>query len=226
MKNVKEPLENLFSKSRLLILDFNDISPNTKTVENISLYFRECLKKGVDPKLPENRQKFNNSMLNSTGARYLVSRYGENRASMLAGSSISKENRTIHLGIDIFCKNLETVYAPFDGDIVISGNEPENHSFGYYLILKPQDKSLPFFFFGHLSANTIKLGKVKAGDPIAVLGDFINHENGGWSRHLHLQAINDFDPNNIPLGYSSIDKFKELSKMYPDPLKYFPSWDI
>ena len=219
-----EPLQNLYTSSKLLILDFNQIPARSPDDENIQHFFHDCEANDIDPKLPINRQRFNDQLLAKWNVRYLISRYGEDRRAMLAGSRIAKEGRTIHLGVDIFCRDLETVYAPCDGEIVRSGQEPQSHSFGYYLILKPANPELPCFFMGHLSSAITKAKTVKAGEPIAHLGDFHHDENGGWSRHLHLQTIRELpSEGTVPLGYSSNGRFDERDRnSYPDPVPYFP----
>jgi murein DD-endopeptidase MepM/ murein hydrolase activator NlpD len=223
-----EPMTGLFNNSRLLILDFSQIPTDALPEENIQKYFEECKAQGQDPRLPANRQRFNDRLLEKLDVRYLVSRYGEDRIAMLEGSSIAKDRRTIHLGIDIFASNQEIVYAPCDGKIVRTNEESENHSFGHFLIFKPNDNSVPYILFGHLAANPRQPGTVYAGEPIAKLGDYINHENGGWSRHLHLQMLTELPPaDQAPPGYGLMDVFtQELQQQFPDPMPYFPEWHI
>ncbi len=223
---MQEPLRGLFSQSRLLTLDFAQIGPDTPQSQNIQHFFEDNQHQGIDPKLPEQRQAFNNRVLDETGARYLVSRYGEDRASMLAGSSIAQDGRTLHLGIDIFCRDLETVYAPCDGEIIAAGQEPQGHSFGYYIVFKPTDQD-HYLFFGHLSAAPKSMGLVKAGARIGQLGDFADGENGGWSRHLHIQLFRDPPLAHAELlGYSTARNFAENSIKYPNPMQLFPDWQL
>jgi murein DD-endopeptidase MepM/ murein hydrolase activator NlpD len=141
---------------------------------------------------------------------------------MLAGSSIADEGRTLHLGIDIFCRDLETVYSPCDGEIVQTGREPQGHSFGHYIIIKPTGVDY-YIFFGHMSADQPHLGPVSAGDTLGSLGDFTNGENGDWSRHLHIQLFRDLpsDANNL-IGYSTAKNFSENQLRYPNPSQLFP----
>lgn len=223
MATFAEPLPEFFGRSRLLILNFADIPSATPAVENIAVYFAEMQDMGRDPKAPENRQAFNDKLLAQTGVRYLVSRYGEDRQSMLAGSSIYKEGRTIHLGVDIFARNLEPVLSPCDGVIIRIGREPEGHSFGNYLIIKPDDQSLPYVFLGHLGSEHREPGKVRRGDVVARLGDYHDNENGGWSRHLHFQLLSAGPAEDaVPVGYASRASFPSLSRLYPDPQPYMP----
>jgi len=225
--NMHEPLEGLFTSSRLLVLDFADIPAGTPPEESMQHFFASCERLGLNPRLPEQRQAFNDQLLKRTGAHYLVSRYGEDRVAMLKGSEMAKQGRTLHMGIDVFCRNLETVYAPCDGDIVRTGQESDDHSYGYYLALRPREKPDVLFFFGHLSSKLPELGPVQAGQPIAQLGDFTAHENGGWSRHLHIQMVKDLPPEpKTPDGYATREQFPHASQNCPSPLPYFPEWQI
>lgn len=223
MAHFSEPLEGLAVSSKLLILDFSQIPAGTPPECDMQEFFATCASKGINPRAPANRQEFNNKMLRHTGARYLVSRYREDRSSMLADSSIMQEGRTLHLGIDIFAENLEDVYAPCDGIIVRAGREPGDHSFGYYLVLQPDDIQGIYIFLGHLSINIPTEGtRVRRGQKIAALGDYESGENGGWSRHLHLQIFTALPERHNLAGYSSAKDFPQNTKLYPDPGKYFP----
>lgn len=226
MIQLAAPLPELFTRSRRLVLNFKDIPADTPANESIAAYFKQMEGQGKNPRLPQHRQAFNNSVLASTGCRYLVSAYGEDRIAMLQGSSIAQEGRTIHLGVDIFCKDTEPVMAPCSGTIVRTGRENEAHSFGNYVILQPDDNELPFLFFGHLSFDLPKQGHVEKGQTIGALGDYANNENGGWSRHLHLQCLRDLPPaGQASPGYGSAGDTAILAA-YPDPMAYFPSWKL
>jgi murein DD-endopeptidase MepM/ murein hydrolase activator NlpD len=225
--HMQAPLAELFEKSKLMVLDFSQIPPNAPPAENIQAFFEACEAKGINPRLPENRQEFNNRMLGATHMRYLVSRYGEDRKSMLADSRIASEGRTLHMGIDIFCKKQEPVYAPCDGAIVRASHETDDHGYGYYVILQPAHIPGVYFFFGHLAHDLPALGPVAAGDRIATLGSYVNNENGGWSRHLHLQILSELSPEDQPpIGYSPVSDFAKNSRLFPSPMPYFPSWQL
>ncbi len=224
---LQEPLTELFSRSRLLILDFAQISPDAGEVENIQTFFRKCEEQGLNPRLPENRQKFNDRLLQASGMRYLVSRYAEDRSAMLAGSHIAEAGRVLHLGIDIFSRDLETVYAPCDGTIIRTGTEAEAHGYGYYVMLQPDQSPGLYFFFGHLSKDLPRLGPIQAGRPIARLGDFRGGENGGWSRHLHFQVLAELPPEDqTPPGYAAKADKAHFGRLFPDPMRYFPNWRL
>jgi hypothetical protein len=220
MNNTIQPLfPEIFTKSEIMILDFNQIPSGLPEYKNIKIFFENCYKKGIDPKLPENRQNFNNNFLEKTNKRYLIGRYLEDRIEMLRGSEIETEGRTIHQGIDVFSKDLELVSAPCDVEVIKIGREKGEHGFGYYMILKPDLMiTKNYIFIGHLSKDLPKLGKYSSGQELARMGDYENNENGGWSRHIHVQLLSNLPINNdIPWGYSAKQNLDQAMMEYPDP---------
>lgn len=223
---MQELMPEMFSRSHLMILDFSEIPKNLPQNENMQLFFAECQSNGLNPRDPEQRQRFNNRMLDATDSRYLVSRYAEDRRAMLKGSEIANQGRTYHLGIDVFSRDLEAVYAPSDGQIVRIGQEPEDHSFGYYLFFTP-DGADHYMLLGHLAKPTVSIGHVKAGQQIATLGDFVDGENGGWSRHLHIQLFTHLPAEDENLvGYATKDQLDDCRSTYPDPMSVFQEWQV
>ena len=64
----------------------------------------------------------------------------------------------------------------------------------------------------------IKSETAKKGQKIANLGDYVDGENGGWSRHLHVQLLRDLPKDNIiPPGYSSKENLTQKMLEYPNP---------
>lgn len=223
---MQEFMSEVYSSSQLMVLDFTQITAGIPPYANIQTFFADYLSKGENPRLPENRQAFNNSFLRHVNKRYLVSRYAEDRSSMLEGTEIAQEGRTYHMGIDIFARDLENIYAPCDGEIIRASYEQQSHGYGYYLIFKPSMLDV-YFFFGHLSHKLISSGPVRTGDHIATLGDYLNDENGGWSRHLHLQVLRDLPQDGeTPIGYSSKQDLITNQERFPDLMTYFPEWKV
>ncbi len=219
MYKLAEPMPEMFTRSKIVILDFEHITQDLPDSENIKTFFRVTATTGENPRKPQNRQKFNDQMLDLTGNRYLIGRYGEDRQAMLANTPAGKAGRTIHMALDIFSKSLEAVMAPCDGEIVVSDYEEGFGEYGNYLILKPSGENY-YIFFGHLGLDSLKPGVVTRGQQIAYLGDC--DENGGWSRHLHLQILNELPAKGTtPEGYSKKENFYANSLRYPNPLDYF-----
>lgn len=223
---MQELMPEMFSRSHLMILDFSEIPTSLPKEENIQLFFADCRSRGLNPRDPAQRQAFNNRMLDATGSRYLVSRYAEDRQAMLQGSEIARQGRTYHLGVDVFSRDLEPVFAPSNGRVVRIGQEPENHSFGYYLFFAPDDADY-YILFGHLAKPTVSIGHVSAGQQIATLGDFAEGTNGGWSRHLHIQLFSGLPLEHENLvGYATKAQLNDCRSTYPDPMSIFRGWNV
>ncbi len=214
-----EVVPELRTRSEVIILDFDQISPGIPEYKDIRSFFQECVRLGINPRLPENRQHFNNNFLVQTGNKYLIGRYCEDRSKMLVGSQIAAEGRFFHLGIDLFSRDLEPVFSPLEGRVVRAERELGPSSFGYYIITEHEiNGSLLYVLFGHLSRDLPQLGRIAKGQQIATLGDFVNEENGGWSRHLHVQLLREFPPQSkIPIGYSTFSDLPINQERFLDP---------
>ncbi len=225
---LQEILPEMFTRSEVLIWNFTDITEEQDAHKNIRAYMKQQEAVGNNPRDTFHRQTFNEQVLDRTDARYLIGRYGENRIDILGhGSHIAQEGRTYHLGIDIFSRNQKPVLAPCDGMIVASDYEPGLHNYGNYLILRPDDQTLPYIFFGHLANDKHSLGRVRAGQQVARLGSFEQLENGGWSIHLHLQLLTELpSKGEAPIGYSTLAELPENQRRFPDPQSLFPDWHI
>lgn len=227
MTELQEVLPELFVRSEILPLYFADITEADEH-KDIEAYIWEQEQLGNNPREASSRQRFNEQVLETTGARYLIGRYAENRENILSPDShMVREGRTFHLGIDAFCKNQEPVYAPCDGEIVVSAYEPGAYNYGNYIIFRPDDAALPYIFFGHLAGDRHSVGRVSAGEQIARLGGYDELENGGWSIHLHLQLLTELPPDGeTPIGYSTIDNLAVNQERFPDPQSIFPVWEV
>ncbi len=230
-----EIMPELRTRSEVVYLDFNEIPPYYSPYKNIRLFFEECQRKSINPRLPQQRQAFNDRFLHESGQRYLLGRYLEDRSSMLEDSFIETEEGTIHLGLDIFSRELEPVFVPYDGTVALTGEEQGEWSYGHYLILEHQLQSLTWYsFFGHLARPALNPGRlVHKGEQIAVLGD--HQENGGWSRHLHYQLLREsgefrepkesgkfnksrwFQEIEAPFGYCRKEEMENYKQRHPDP---------
>jgi len=136
--------------------------------------------------------------MKTAGAKVGVGRYNEAR--LLYTSDVfateGGENRTIHIGIDLFMQAGSPVFAPLDGVVHSFANNAAPLDYGPTIILEHEVEQgrLKFFtLYGHLSEESLKglyPGKpVKRGDRIASIG--APPTNGGWPPHLHFQIICD-----------------------------------
>jgi 4-aminobutyrate aminotransferase-like enzyme/Ser/Thr protein kinase RdoA (MazF antagonist) len=106
-----------------------------------------------------------------------------------------EENRTVHLGIDLFAPAGTPVHAVLEGVVHGLRDNRGPGDYGPTIILEHEPAGGPRFYtlYGHLSArslDSLRIGeRVEAGDEIARLGTIA--ENGGWSPHLHFQVVVD-----------------------------------
>jgi 4-aminobutyrate aminotransferase-like enzyme/Ser/Thr protein kinase RdoA (MazF antagonist) len=140
-------------------------------------------------------------LMAESGARFGIGRYDEPRLVYVTdlfrhASNWSDENRTVHLGIDVFCEAGAPVHAPLDGTVHSVANNAAAGDYGPTIVLEHQvgDGAVRFFtLFGHLSTASLDGmspgRRVAAGERIAWLGD--TAVNGGWPPHLHLQVVAD-----------------------------------
>jgi murein DD-endopeptidase MepM/ murein hydrolase activator NlpD len=106
----------------------------------------------------------------------------------------SKDERNIHIGIDLWAPEESTIYTPLDGTVHSFKNNTNYGDYGPTIILKHEyDSNVFYTLYGHLSLKSIEelqIGKVfKAGEIIATLGDA--SVNGDYPPHLHFQIIKD-----------------------------------
>jgi hypothetical protein len=218
-----EVLPGLRTQSIPMHLDFSQFPPNLPDPQNIQRYFEACQAQGLDPRLAENRQRFNDQFIHESGRPYLIGAYAENRIAMLTGSYMAAEGRIYHLGVDIFTEGLDTLRTPTAGTVVMAGNDAGRFGYGYWLILDHEidleDSNVLYSLYGHLNSEIPSVGTIfKAGQEFATLGDFIDDENGGWSRHVHMQLLRELPENGLPpIGYSSLENLSENLHRFPDP---------
>ena len=122
--------------------------------------------------------------------KYLEPRLIYTSENFYENSDKNSNRRTIHLGIDVFCKKNTKVFCPYHGEVVLVDNCQERLDYGGFIVLKhfTNNKSCFFSLFGHLDPKSINLKvgqKVKKGKKIGKIGN--NKVNGGWEPHLHIQ---------------------------------------
>lgn len=153
------------------------------------------------------------------GMDWLVGGYLENRKGMYS-SELYQAVRYIHLGIDIWAKPGEPVFAVADGVIYGVKDNDLDLDYGPTVIVEHEVLGIRFFvLYGHLSResiNRLETGqKVVSGELLARLGD--EKENGGWVPHLHVQlGIN--APVGVDMPGACAPEDTELCRvLYPDP---------
>ncbi|MGA6925799.1 MAG: aminotransferase class III-fold pyridoxal phosphate-dependent enzyme, partial [Desulfosarcina sp.] len=132
------------------------------------------------------------------------------------------EYRTIHLGVDLFARPGEPVYAFTAGRVHSCQNNAAPQDYGPTIILAHEtDSGTPYYsLFGHLavaSLASLEPGQtIAAGQQIGIIGSAT--ENGGWAPHLHLQLMVDLLglDGNFP-GVARPSQRRVWTALCPDP---------
>ncbi|MFO7867257.1 MAG: aminotransferase class III-fold pyridoxal phosphate-dependent enzyme [Candidatus Aminicenantes bacterium] len=149
-----------------------------------------------------------------------IGRYDEAR---LVYTSDLFQDRTVHLGLDVFMPPGSPVKAPLDGEVHSFRNNRGELDYGPTIILKHRagGEDIEFYtLYGHLSASSLEgvyPGKViKKGEIFGWMGD--SSENRGWAPHLHFQLIMDMlgRTGDFP-GVARADERDVWLSLCPDP---------
>ncbi|MDR0423839.1 MAG: peptidoglycan DD-metalloendopeptidase family protein [Rickettsiales bacterium] len=146
--------------------------------------------------------------------------YLENRSKSLIQTYIYKESRVIHLGIDLFVPTDTNLYAPLDGEVVISEIEKQDGGYGGFVVMKHNINNVVFYtLYGHLKRDYLpKLNSyLKKGDKFASIGNI--EENGRWAPHLHLQVFTEkgFGDEWLRKGYCTVEQVGDMYDICPNP---------
>lgn len=148
-----------------------------------------------------------------------IGKYNEKRFNMYVAPQYKNE-RNIHMGIDIWAKAGEPVFSFYDGVVAYKRDNNQEGNYGPTIILRYEiDHTKLFALYGHLSRASLQmvsLGEiVKKGQRIGELGE--EHVNGGWIPHLHFQlSVEDPGEADMP-GVVSVDDRKQALQTFPDP---------
>ena len=151
---------------------------------------------------------------------YLEKREIYNRSSHF-NTQNTKNQRNIHLGIDLWCEANTAVLAALNGVIHSFKNNTAYGDYGPTIILEHCIDGFTFYtLYGHLSLDSItnlRVGtKVKAAEVLGYLGTA--EVNGDYPPHLHFQIINDLQGNfgDYP-GVCSANELDFYKENCPDP---------
>ena len=133
----------------------------------------------------------------ATGRKVIgVGRYCEPRicyqGDQFQNSVGCSEDRSIHLGVDLFAPAGTELYSPFDGVIHSFADNALAYDYGPTIILEHQISDVTFYtLYGHLSRESLdscEIGKrIAVGEKFATFGD--PTVNGGWPPHVHFQIM-------------------------------------
>ena len=202
---------NDFDKSDYLLIDLsegNSQLPKFDSVDHMTIYLRQLVK-----------------------PNFKLAYGGYLEIRNLYQSDLFLENgpiRNIHLGVDIWGKELLPIYSPLEGRVKSVAYNGEILDYGFTLIIEYSNNEHGSFhlLFGHLSHHIESMWKegdlVKKGQHIGYFGS--PHENGGWSPHLHLQMIKDLQnkKGDYPGVCSKVD-LDHFQQNCPNPEQFiFP----
>lgn len=209
----KEPLFAIDSEIKKESYTHITISDKNKDLSKFDISSSKQWQKYIDLYLLEKKSKV-------AFGGYLEKRNIYDRSDYFKNQS--RENqRNIHLGIDLWCKENTKVLAVLDGEIHSFKNNNNFGDYGPTIILKHQIKNEIFYtLYGHLSEASIK--DIKVGDKflkgnvIGFLGDA--SVNGDYAPHLHFQIIRDLEENygDYP-GVSSEKTINFFKSNCPNP---------
>jgi 4-aminobutyrate aminotransferase-like enzyme/Ser/Thr protein kinase RdoA (MazF antagonist) len=168
--------------------------------------------------------------IHEAGATVAVGRYDEAR--LLYTSSLFAvrrhvdpgvvDQRTVHLGIDLFAAAGTPVFAPIDGVVHAFANNSAPLDYGPVIVLEhaPAEGVRFFTVYGHLSLESLdgrQAGQhVGRGDRLGTLG--ASGVNGGWTPHLHFQIVTDgLDLEADFPGVAHADARAVWLSLSPDP---------
>ncbi len=141
--------------------------------------------------------KYINSILQESNCEAAFGGYNEKR-SLYKQSTLfneeEKEERNVHLGLDIWMNAGTPVFAAFHGIIHSFNFNAGAGNYGPTIILEHRlENELFYTLYGHMSMESIEeieIGEtVTKGAKIGTLGD--TSVNGNYAPHLHFQIIKD-----------------------------------
>lgn len=218
MKTLKEILQNQKDVYVIdSIIDYKDYIPfdlSAKHTDELDLDLTDAKKfeEFVENHLSKNKAKV-------AFCGYLEKRNLYKRSETF--NDKNKEERNIHIGIDLWIKAGTSVLSALEGKIHSFQNNLGLGDYGPTIIVEHEIDGLTFYtLYGHLSLESLDekmVGQViKKGEKIAELGK--TPINGDYAPHLHFQIIKDMKGKKG--DYPGVCGLKELEfykENCPDP---------
>lgn len=192
-------LENSFLQlENVKVIDsfipYSEYTPIDLSIANTDLSKIDLVNAEIFENFIENHLRKNNSKVAFGG-------YNEQRnlyKSSLIFNDEEKEERNIHIGMDLWIKAGTPVLAALHGTVYGFDYNTGAGNYGPTIILKHSLENQTFYtLYGHLSVESIEdieIGTVfTKGQTLATLGD--SSVNGGYSPHLHFQIIKNIGEN-------------------------------
>lgn len=180
----------------------------------------------LTPKEIINQELFNQKICDfaeKTKADLVLSGFLENREHMfrtLGCEQMVEQWRFFHLWLDVSAPVWTSLYAPLDGEVVISMEEEWYGNYGGVLVLKHElNGEFLYSLYGHQNIETLPevWSFIKAGEKIAELWDYSG--NGWYFHHLHLQLLTQkwFDEGFVSKGYTTAESLATIEEYVPNP---------
>ncbi|MDR2166754.1 MAG: peptidoglycan DD-metalloendopeptidase family protein [Clostridiales bacterium] len=160
--------------------------------------------------------------LAEVGARWGISGYPEKRANLRGYARITdyETPRPYHIGVDISVPAGTKVFAPLDGEVVISAHEDGAGNYGGLIVLRHCAYGRVFYsVYGHMDANSLAPcgEQIKAGELLGIVGNM--QQNGDWWEHIHLQVLTEKGFNE-GFAYDALcteEDFARIAELCPNP---------
>ncbi|MBC7845024.1 MAG: peptidoglycan DD-metalloendopeptidase family protein [Flavobacterium sp.] len=186
-------LENLFLQLENIKVIDDSIPYSKYTPIDLSISNTDLSK--IDMTDSKEFEDYIENHLQKNDAKVAFGGYNEERnlyKSSLLFNDEEKEERNIHIGMDLWIKTGTSILAALDGIVYGFDFNAGKGNYGPTLILQHSIENQIFYtLYGHLSLESIEnleIGNVvKKGQKIATLGDA--SVNGGYAPHLHFQII-------------------------------------
>lgn len=172
-------------------------------------------------------QEMVNEVNQKNNIDYSFGGWMENRNVFLKGTYLDKNEKYLHLGIDINVPYRTSVACDLPAEIIrIDDDYPEESGWGPRVIVRLLTTPI-ILIYAHLDRDiACKVGDVLKPDQVfAKIGQF--PYNGGWFPHLHIQTVepkyyyNLLKTNICDLdGYGLPSEKENLSIIFKDPMQF------
>lgn len=169
-------------------IPYSKYTPIDLSITNLDLLEMDLGNPVLFEEYIENHLQNNNAKVAYGGYNEIRNLYQKNNHF----NNSEKEERNIHIGLDLWIKAGTNVLAVIDGTIYGFGINSGKGNYGPTIILKHELENEVFYsLYGHLSEESledIQIGTFfKKGEVLAKLGN--PTVNGGYAPHLHFQII-------------------------------------
>ncbi len=192
----------------IYVFDFTENNPDLRqfdiaSAKDFDRYVKETLKKH--------------------GATVGIGKYDEDRTIYKHSPLFSKDERTVHLGIDVALPAGTRISAPFDSSVQSFADNVSQGDYGPTIILQHTIDDITFYtLYGHMTKSSL-VGRYEGqrlakGEQVGEIGTI--DVNGQWFEHLHFEIIGDISAQKNKgdfYGVCKIDERLKWLEVCPDP---------